>query len=900
MELSKPASCKPSSLTDNTMHHFLQDYRVDGKTQPFNFTYMAYPFGSFMVPDDKRDAFYTAYTEVVGAGIFPPLTEKQGLAGPLVVDLDFKFRGDVQTRQYMPELMRTIVEKYFDVLSEYVQLDAKNNKCYVFERAAPYPVNKPGKPAVFKDGLHLMFPGIKCYERLKWVARDHIIKECKALFEELGTTNSVDDIVDRAVIGQNNWFVYLSAKPNLQPYKLTRILARSMDNALEDVDFKHNRKLMIELVRLLSVAGDVEAVSYIKDLPLTEPSTKLGHMAPVQHHAPARSVSQPDQECEHQQHEQVGFDLLQRAVMGLQSTRAAGYEDWFRVVCGIKNISDANNYRDDGRTLIHDFSQQSCENYDADEVDKKLSRFPIQDRGRGVGFGSIKHWLKEDNPDLHQQLFNNTDQLDATISSGGQHLDVADIFRSLFPMEFVWASTTTTTCFYRFTGTIWEPQDDNAPVINLLSQEVSKVFEHRAAAFKEKDDMEQDLAIKEQLNKKASLATKNSLKLRNMSYCNQVYSAISKRLHDADLVDQLDTNLDLLAFTDGVYDLQTSCFRQGRPVDMLSVCVPYDFPKHDPERREGLLTFLSQIKPQDEEREYMLDQLSQCLSGRIRKQLVHILAGPLAGNGKSTLFNLIAQAFGKQYFVTMTPTILTQKSAQANNANPIIVDARRARIVGMSEPEEGSRFNAALLKAMSGGDEQKARSLYSNKVICYRPQFRMFVLCNDAPDLDGKDKGLARRIRKITFSSQFTDIREPDLENHIYPINVDMDNNLPLWAPELMVLLLERFRPDYVYRCPASIQEGTNEYMSKNDLVGQWALYNLERNDAESFVTFKDLRELSWDCKEYGIRPKLAQFKTDLERVLGVVCRKEKRQDRKKIKNAYWGWKVKLHEDPSS
>ena len=63
--------------------------------------------------------------------------------------------------------------------------------------------------------------------------------------------------------------------------------------------------------------------------------------------------------------------------------------------------------------------------------------------------------------------------------------------------------------------------------------------------------------------------------------------------------------------------------------------------------------------------------------------------------------------------------------------------------------------------------------------------------------------------------------------------------------------------------------------MSENDLVGQWALYNLERNDAESFVTLKDLRELSWDCKEYGIRPKLAQFKTDLERVLGVVCRKE-------------------------
>jgi len=363
-----------------------------------------------MVPEDKRDAFYKAYIATVKAGIIPSLTEKQGLAGPLVVDLDFKFAGDVQTRRYTPDMVKTVVEKYFDVLSEYVQLDDNNNTCYIFERDAPYPVNKPGKPAILKDGWHMMFPDIRCYERLKWVARDHVIKECKALFEKLGTTNSVDDIVDKAVIGKNNWFVYLSSKPNLQPYKLTKVL----DNALEDVDFKHTCKL----VPFLSVAGDVETVSYIKDLPPEEPSSKLGQLAPIQHHAPARSLSQPDQQCEHHQHEQVCFDLLQRAVMGLQSTRAVGYEDWFKVVCGIKNISDSNNYKEDGRTLIHTFSQQSCENYDADEVDKKLSQLPIQDKGTGVGFGSIKHWLKEDNPELHQQLFNNTDQLDATISSG--------------------------------------------------------------------------------------------------------------------------------------------------------------------------------------------------------------------------------------------------------------------------------------------------------------------------------------------------------------------------------------------------------------------------------------------------------------------------------------------------
>ncbi|KAL3160736.1 hypothetical protein ABBQ32_010646 [Trebouxia sp. C0010 RCD-2024] len=195
--------------------------------------------------------------------------------------------------------------------------------------------------------------------------------------------------------------------------------------------------------------------------------------------------------------------------------------------------------------------------------------------------------------------------------------------------------------------------------------------------------------------------------LRSMPYCRQVNAAITKRLYNASFLEQLDTNLDLLACKDGVYDLPAGSFRKGRPDDMLSVCVPYNFPRHDPERRQGLLTFLSQIKPEDNEREHLVDQLSQCLSGRIKKQL---------------------------------------KSAQANNANPIIIDVKRARILGLSEPEEGARFNGANFKAMSGGEEQKGRALYSNKMIRYHP-FRMFILCKDTPDIDGKDRGLARRIR---------------------------------------------------------------------------------------------------------------------------------------------------------
>ena len=78
-------------------------------------------------------------------------------------------------------------------------------------------------------------------------------KRCKTWFQKLGTTNSVVDVMDHAVISSINWFVYLSFKLGRQPYKLTRVL----NNALTDIDFKPKCKLVPFL-------GDVGNVLYIK------------------------------------------------------------------------------------------------------------------------------------------------------------------------------------------------------------------------------------------------------------------------------------------------------------------------------------------------------------------------------------------------------------------------------------------------------------------------------------------------------------------------------------------------------------------------------------------------------------------------------------------------------------
>ncbi len=103
-----------------------------------------------------------------------------------------------------------------------------------------------------------------------------------------------------------------------------------------------------------------------------------------------------------------------------------------------QNIRKSNNYEEEGRKLIHQFSQKlMSEQCNANEVDKKLSTPSFRDKGIGVGFGSIKHWLKMDNPALHNQLFTSVEILEMTTSGGGQHLDPAEGVSSLFPIQSV-------------------------------------------------------------------------------------------------------------------------------------------------------------------------------------------------------------------------------------------------------------------------------------------------------------------------------------------------------------------------------------------------------------------------------------------------------------------------------
>lgn len=378
------------SLVNSPLQHFLKKHKAKGGI--FNFTNLAHPFGSFFVPDEKKDDLYEAYIETIKKSIVPPLTEKPGKVSVVTIDVDLRFDENCKERRYTTDTVDAIVRSYYDTFVEFVGMNDDNDKCYVFERpaaSAPFIEVKKNGTIIVKDGFHMMFPFISCGPALKYHARLKAIDDCEDTFKSIGAINKTSDIIDLAIIERNNWFVYGSGKTGREPYKLTTIYDRHMNS----IPFEESH----DLVKLLSVSERPENVTYIKPIPVAvknapESSTVINKKDQLKD----TSINS------RMMGEEVSLDLLQSVVMGLKNYRAAGFLDWSEVVWAIINISHLNNYPRKGRELVHDFSSKEPDFYDESRVEDFLNTNKAREKGKN--FGTLVNCLKEDNKKLHEEL----------------------------------------------------------------------------------------------------------------------------------------------------------------------------------------------------------------------------------------------------------------------------------------------------------------------------------------------------------------------------------------------------------------------------------------------------------------------------------------------------------------
>ena len=204
----------------------------------------------------------------------------------------------------------------------------------------------------------------------------------------------------------------------------------------------------------------------------------------------------------------------------------------------------------------------------------------------------------------------------------------------------------------------------------------------------------------------------------------------------------------------GVIDLRTGTMRPHRKDDLFTKATSVT-PSRSSRRR--WMRFLLEITHRDKAMvRYLQRFIGYTLTGIIEEHAFAFLCGP-GGNGKSVLLATVAEMLG-DYATTAMADVFT---AGRNDQHPThLASLRGARLVAVTETEEGRPWAESRIKALTGGDRISARVMRGDPFE-FSPVFKLWIAGNHRPVLRNPDPAMRRRLHLMPFT--FVPIK-PDLK----------------------------------------------------------------------------------------------------------------------------------------
>lgn len=216
----------------------------------------------------------------------------------------------------------------------------------------------------------------------------------------------------------------------------------------------------------------------------------------------------------------------------------------------------------------------------------------------------------------------------------------------------------------------------------------------------------------------------------------------------------VNTKASLIGVRNGVIDLDTGIFREGRREDYITMSMGCDYvpgaqcPLFDQ-------TILDVFKGDAEMVEFFMRCIGYALLGDPKEAMMFIPFGN-GSNGKSTILGVIRSVFGNYAKTADAETFISEGGARAaGGAREDLLRLKGARFVYVNEPDEGGELREGIVKSMTGGDAITARGMYATSSVEFMPTWSVFMPTNHKPIIKGTDNGIWRRITLIPFERSF-------------------------------------------------------------------------------------------------------------------------------------------------
>ncbi len=263
----------------------------------------------------------------------------------------------------------------------------------------------------------------------------------------------------------------------------------------------------------------------------------------------------------------------------------------------------------------------------------------------------------------------------------------------------------------------------------------------------------------------------------------------------------------------GVVDLHTGELRPHDPADHLSRLAPVEY---SPQARHDVLDkVLADALPDEEIRAYVQKLFGYALCGEKREKILAFVYGQ-TDTAKSTLCDAFMLALG-DYACTAEPDTFAPKSFNSKGAaSPEIAGLAGVRFVLVSETNDGQRLDVGLAKRLTGGENIRARHLYSRDFE-FRPQFLICLMSNHRPVVPESDDALWNRLRVVPFDQQVPPDRKDPKIKQTLEHDPAARSALLAWAVE-GCLAWQREG----LKTPPAVEQATGRYREAMDMLGDF------------------------------------------------------------------------------
>lgn len=849
-------SMETLGYTHGELGKFLKRYKTI-KRSNFSHTSIAKPAGSFYIPKDQESAFFTTYTAAMKNGEELFMTEKHADISPILIDLDLRFPASVAAggnvaHRYTQEDVESVIRAYLSALQDML----------VFTKATFYVMEKPSgsiDKGLFKDGFHIVVPDIVTRAAVQYKVREKVIEVLRneEVFNRMGATNDITDIIDERVIEFNNWQLYGSKKPGGHAYKIVYIYTWEDGRmAISGITKPHE-----SYVQLLSIRNKYRETPITPERVEALEAYENAMYAEREKKKCVSAATQKNKQGTKNEYPYLG--LVENLVRMLDPSRAVAYDSWIRVGWMLRNIDFKL------LPLWIDFSRGSPK-----FVDGECERHWDYMREDGLGIGTLHMWAKKDNPTAYQEAVSNDLSCLIKVSLSKSHYDIAKVVHHMYQHQYVCISIKNK-LWYEFRDHRWHPCDGGYTLRNHISSDVYNEF-IKLGTWYNNQALMADPSDQAKYTTCSQTCNAIALKLKDTGFKGDVMRECGDMFYMPKFEDKLDSRTNLIGFKDGVLDLDTMEFREGHPEDWISFStntVYREYSENDSQTRE-IMTFLTAIMPKDDMRDYMMKVMASCLDGVIREERFHIWTGS-GSNGKSKILELLMNALG-DYYCNMNVTAITGKRVSSNSTNSELVRAKGRRALVMQEPGDDEKMNVGWMKELTGGDRLIARGLFKEPVE-FKPQFKMFLTCNSLPKVPSEDGGTWRRIRLMEFTSRFVENPDPSKPNE-YMMDKELSSKFDAWRETFTGILIEYYRK---YREEGSIEpdevmECTKKYQRESDAIGEFMDDRFDRDDT-AYVSidelYNDFREWIRESNPGMKTPRRKEVQAYIEKVWGKPVR---------------------------